>query len=67
MIETTNDRNVTLSIKMKKDWVSLEVTAMGWDSEGFYIGEDFYALDEFDYSQEEECFYSKDGRLRIQI
>jgi len=67
MTETTTDRNVTLIIKMKKDFISVPMIARSWDHEGFYIGEDLYLLSEFSFDEDAERFHSLDGKLQIQI
>lgn len=66
-MSNNKDRNVTLYIKMKKDFLIVESTIKGWDDEGFYIGEDLYLLEEFVFNQEEERYYAKNGSLQIQI
>jgi hypothetical protein len=61
------NQNVEISIKLKSDSITTSATIHRSECGGMFIGEDWYERSEFDYNEEEERFYAKDGSIQIQL
>jgi len=59
-------QNVNITIKLKSDSVTFPYT-IHRESEGLFIGEDWYDNSEIKYYDEEEILSIDDGRIQIQL
>lgn len=58
--------NVEIHIKLKETFAVVPAIIQR-DDEGLFIGSDRFENSEFDYNEEEERLYSKDGKIQIQF